>query len=41
MAELKKKSNKPKRPTIKSLFEEGPETEAVTTSYGDITSSNH
>ncbi|KAI3678796.1 hypothetical protein L6452_38099 [Arctium lappa] len=27
MAELKKKSNKPKRPTIKSLFEEGPETD--------------
>ncbi|KAJ9564931.1 hypothetical protein OSB04_000897 [Centaurea solstitialis] len=27
MAELKKKSNKPKRPTIKSLFEEEPETD--------------
>ncbi|CAI9300721.1 unnamed protein product [Lactuca saligna] len=32
MAELKKKSNKPKRPTIKSLFEEGPETDTETTS---------
>nr|XP_043636720.1 serine/threonine-protein kinase tricornered-like [Erigeron canadensis] len=30
MAELKKKSNKPKRPTIKSLFEEGPETDTET-----------
>ncbi|KAI7730458.1 hypothetical protein M8C21_000928 [Ambrosia artemisiifolia] len=30
MAELKKKSTKPKRPTIKSLFEEGPETDTET-----------
>ncbi|GJY52147.1 hypothetical protein Tco_0442994, partial [Tanacetum coccineum] len=28
MAELKKKTTKPKRPTIKSLFEEGPESDS-------------
>ncbi|KAI3806082.1 hypothetical protein L1987_21974 [Smallanthus sonchifolius] len=36
MAELKKKSTKPKRPTIKSLFEEGPETDTETPANGSF-----
>ncbi|KAL4558655.1 hypothetical protein LXL04_036856 [Taraxacum kok-saghyz] len=40
MAELKKKSNKPKRPTIKSLFEEGPETDTETSETGNKSFSN-